>query len=231
MEKTIETLIKEKGCASWERWYPTPVKTFRDGLIAMKSDVEGYHPLVDNIAYNLQYIQFIEKELKELWLSEVLITMLIKSYVITGMGIIEGVFSYIIKTNGWWKTKDEEVVLKCCAQQRTPEGVDIVIRTEISKKIEAYNDAMTFDEMIKCLNKHHRALEVDHLLYPQINRIRDLRNRVHLQKGDSPTDHDYNAFNPKTKKQMQEILYAVLCSPKVTEPGAIQNYDFLNPNA
>ena len=73
----------------------------------MRGEVEGYHPLVDNIAYNLQYIQFLEKELNELDVSSVIYTMLVKTYVITGIGIVEGIFSYIIKVNGWWKTKDE----------------------------------------------------------------------------------------------------------------------------
>ena len=230
MEKSIETLIREKKYKAEDRWYPIPVSNFRNGLIAMHRDAEGYHPLVDNIAYNLQYIQFIEKELKELEVSSVIYTMLVKTYVITGIGIIEGVFSYIIKKNGWWKTKDEEVVFNSCAEQRTSEGQTILVRTEISRKVEAYNDKMTFDEMIKRLNKHHKALGMDHLLYPQINRIRDLRNRVHLQKGENSTDHNYNAFNFKTKEQMQEILYAVLCSPNVTDSRVIHNYDFLKPN-
>ena len=44
-------------------WYPVPVDRFRNGFIAMSSEAERYHPLVDNLAYNLQYIQFLEKEL------------------------------------------------------------------------------------------------------------------------------------------------------------------------
>lgn len=61
MGKTIDTLIKSKKKKAEERWYPIPVDTFRNGFIAMRSDVEGYHPLVDNLAYNLQYIQFFGK--------------------------------------------------------------------------------------------------------------------------------------------------------------------------
>lgn len=229
MDKSIETLIKSKNFNSGERWYPTSVEAFRRGLVAMRGEVERYHPLVDNIAYNLQYIQFLEKELNELDVSSVIYTMLVKTYVITGIGIVEGIFSYIIKVNGWWKTKDEIVILNSNAQQKTSEGDTIIVRTEISKKVEPYNDKMTFDEMIKCLKKHHAALKVDHLLYPQIDRIRDLRNKVHLQKGDTSKDSDYNAFDYNVKEQMQLILYGVLCSPKVTDSNSIHNYEFLKP--
>ena len=148
MEKPIETLIKSNKKKAEDRWYPTPVDNFRNGFIAMSSEVEGYHPLVDNLAYNLQYIQFLDKEmkeLKELELSSVLYTMLVKTYVITGIGIIEGIFSYVIKTNGWWKTNDEEVVLNSTSQQQSNKGDTLVVRVEISRKIAPYKDKMTFD--------------------------------------------------------------------------------------
>lgn len=227
MGKTIDTLIKSNKKKAKERWYPISVDSFRNGFIAMSSDVEGYHPLVDNLAYNLQYIQFLEKEMEELELSSVLCTMLVKTYVITGIGIIEGIFSYIIKSNGWWKTNDEEVVLNSTSQQKNKEGDTLVVRVEISRKISPYKDKMTFDEMLKCLKHHHKALLVDHLLYPQLDRIRDLRNRVHLQKGEGEKDHDYNAFDYSIKNEMRQILYNVLCSPKVTDPRVLHNYDFL----
>lgn len=230
MEKSIETLIKGKTKKAEDRWYPTAVDHFRNGFIAMSSKAEGYHPLVDNLAYNLQYIQFLEKEMKELELSSVIYVMLVKSYVITGMGIIEGIFSYIIKSNGWWRTKDEEILLSSQAQQKNSSGEELVIRTIISKKVEPSYDKMTFDEMIKCLKRHHKALSVDHLLYPQIDRVRDLRNRVHLQKGEDSKDHDFNAFDYTVKKEMQNILYTVLCSPNITDERVIFHYDFLKPD-
>ena len=165
--------------------------------------------------------------MEELELSSVLYTMLVKTYVITGIGIIEGIFSYVIKSNGWWKTNDEEVVLNSTSQQKNKEGDTLVVRVEISRKISPYKDKMTFDEMLKCLDNHHKALSVDYHLYPQLNRIRNLRNRVHLQKGEGEKDHDYNAFDYSIKNEMRQILYNVLCSSKVTDSRVLQNYDFL----
>ena len=59
---------------------------------------------------------------------------------------------------------------------------------------------MNLDDLIKILDKHHSALEVDHLVYPALRRLKNLRNRVHLQKSEGNTDHDYNAFDCSVKK-------------------------------
>ena len=224
----FETLIKEKDYKSEQRWYPTPVGEFRKAF-ALDCSIEGYHPLVDNLAYSLQYLEFIEKELSELVLSSVIHIMHIKSYVITSMSILEGIFTNIIKSNGWWKQKNTESILTANAEQQENDGTKVVIKTEIMKKVEAFDDKMTLDEMIKCLNNHHKALAVDHLVYPALKRLRDLRNRIHLQKGDTYNDHDYNAFDNHVKEEMQSILYTVLCSPNVTSANELSLYDFLKP--
>ena len=225
----FETLIKEKNYKSEERWYPTTVEDFRKGF-ALDSSIEGYHPLVDNLAYSLQYLEFIEKELSELVLSNVIYIMHVKNYVITSMSILEGIFTNIIKSKGWWNKKDTESQMTSQAEQRVSDGTTYVIKTEIMKKVDAFDDKMTLDEMIKCLARHHDALDVDHLVYPALKRLRDLRNRIHLQKGEAYNDHDYNAFDYQVKKEMQSILYAILCSPNVTTDRHIINYDFLKPD-
>lgn len=224
----IETLIKEKGYKTDERWYPTAIDHYRNGFV-LNNSIEGYHPLVDNLAYSLQYLEFLEKEILELNLSSVVSIMLVKSYVITSMSILEGIFTNVIKSNGWWKQLDTETVFTSKNEQQTSDGTKVIIKTEILKKIESRDDKMTLDEMIKCLNRHHKALAVDHLVYPQLQRLRDLRNRIHLQKGETNNDHDYNAFDCSVKNEMQSILYAILCSPSITVPKAIKNYDFLKP--
>ena len=225
----FETLIKGKNYKSEERWYPTAVEEFRKGF-ALEPSMEGYHPLVDNLAYSLQYLEFLEKELSELVLSSVLYTMHIKSYVITSMSILEGIFTNIIKSNGWWKKRDTESVLTSHAEQKASDGTICVIKTEVMKKVDAFDDKMTLDEMIKCLDHHHKALAVDHLVYPALKRLRELRNRIHLQKGDTYNDHDYNAFDYQVKEEMQSILYTILCSPNVTTDIYISHYDFLKPD-
>lgn len=227
-QSSFETLISKNKCKVAERWYPEPIENFRNSF-ELDDQVEGYHPLVDNLAYSLQYLEFLEKEFSELTVSSVIKTMLVKSYTITAMSIMEGIFTNIIKSNHWWRTKDEEVVFEACAGKSAEDGTQLVVKTEISKKVPEFPVQMTLDEMIKCLKHHHKGLKVNHLTYPALDRLRDLRNRVHLQKGNAYNDHDYNAFNENVKAEVQKILYTIICSPKVTKENFREVYDFLKP--
>ena len=143
--------------------------------------------------------------------------MVIKNYVITSMSIIEGLFSNIIKSNGWWKTSNLESLGTTQANETNFNGQKYIIKTEVLKKVTPYGLQMNFDELIKILERHHSALEVDHLVYPALKRLKDLRNRVHLQKSEGNKDHDYNAFDYSVKKEMSEILHDILTSPKITD--------------
>ena len=46
-----------------------------------------------------------------------------------------------------------------------------IIKTEILKKCDPYMIQMNLDDLIKILDKHHSALEVDHLVYPALRRL------------------------------------------------------------
>lgn len=87
---------------------------------------------------------------------------------------------------------------------------------------------MNLDDLIKILDKHHSALEVDHLVYPALRRLKNLRNKIHLQKSDGNTDHDYNAFNYLVKNEMSGILHDILTSYKITDYPEI--FDFIKIN-
>lgn len=211
---SFETLLESNS--SKERWYPTSIDTLKSS-IKIDTNIDNAMALRSNIAYNLQYIEFLEKELYELKLSSVLYTMVVKNYVITSMSIIEGLFSNIIKSNGWWKTSNLESLGTTQANETNFNGQKYIIKTEVLKKVTPYGLQMNFDELIKILERHHSALEVDHLVYPALKRLKDLRNRVHLQKSEGNKDHDYNAFDYSVKKEMSEILHDILTSPKITD--------------
>ena len=220
----LETLIIEKNVN--DRWYPTRVELFRRAL-KLDSSVPHVQELRQNISYSLQYMQFLELEFKELRLSNVMYTMLCKTYVITGMSILEGIFSNIIKSNGWWKQTNLESLGETTANETNFGDEKYVVRTEILKKVDKYDLQMTLDEMINKLVHHHEALGIKHLDYPVMRRLKQMRNRVHLQAISGPNDHDYNAFDWRSKTEMQTILYHVLTSPKIADFPHV--FDFLKP--
>ena len=223
----IETLLKDRQYLVRERWYPRPVDNYKS---ALKIDMRITHSeaLRSNMAYSLQYLEFLELEFKELKPSSVISTMLIKTYVITGMSIIEGLFTNIIKSHGWWKKTNLESIGSIQASEKKFGEEKYIIKTELFKKIPEKDVRMDLDALIKILDRHREALNVDHLVYPELKRLKKLRNRVHIQMNDSDTDHDYNAFDEHTKKEMGSILYRILTSNMITDAPNI--FEFLRVN-
>ena len=224
-EKSFSTLLQENGCR--DHWYPRRVESYQ-WAFKLDGSIPNCHALRKNLAYSMQYLEFLEKEFKELSLSSVIYTMLVKTYVITGMSVLEGLFSNIIKSNGWWNKSTLESMGTVEASEREFDGTAIVIKTELLKRVPEHLERMDLDAMIQKLSHHHEALQVDHLVYPTLKRLKELRNRVHLQKTDSDSDHDYNAFSYLEKKEMGSILHTILTSKMVTD--APDFFDFLKCN-
>ncbi len=223
----FETLITENEYKANDRWYPIAVDHYKLAF-NLDNGVENSRALKSNLAYSAQYLEFLEKEFSELTVPSVLYVMLVKTYVITGMSMLEGLFSNIIKSNGWWKTSELESLGTTQSNETNFSGNNYVVRTEILKKVDSYSLQMNLDEMIKVLSRHHQALQVGHLVYPVLKRLKDLRNRVHLQKAESNTDHDYNAFDFSVKKEMGAILYEIFTSPTITQLP--NTFEFLKRN-
>lgn len=226
-ETPFETLLKSKHYKATDRWYPNSVDNYR---ISFKIDtsIENSKALRSNLAYSMQYLEFLEKEMSELKLSDVLYIMLVKSYVVTGMSVLEGLFTNIIKSHGWWKKNNLESLGTTQANETNFGDEKYVIKTEVLKKVPEYETQMDLEAMIQTLSRHHDALGVDHLVYPVLKRLKNLRNRVHLQKLESNTDHDYNAFDYSVKEEMGSILYTILTSSMITDLPHM--FDFLKVN-
>ena len=95
----FSSLLKVTNAKIQDRWYPTSVNTYKLSF-NLDMSIENSEALRSNLAYSMQYLEFIEKEIEELKLSDVIYTMLVKSYVVTGMSVLEGLFVNIVKSNG-----------------------------------------------------------------------------------------------------------------------------------
>ena len=205
-EAFLKTLIKENHCK--ERWYPSRIDLYRR-CIKLDISIEGSEQLKNNIAYNLQYLEYIQKQQDELILSEVIYIMLCKSYIITGMGIIEGLFTNLLKSKSLWNTTTWESRGIIKSNENLFDGKRIKIETEIFEKTENYEMRMDLDSMIKKIEKKN-LLNIDHKNFPILKKLRNLRNRVHLQQSDDKSDTDYHNFSWSEKKEMGNILYTIL---------------------
>lgn len=207
----METLLKKNNCKA--RWYPYSVDEFKCSIL-IPNDSEDNRRYNSNFAYSMQYLQYIEKQLSELELSSVIITMLYKNYIITGMGIVEMLFTYILKTTNNWKITDWREIQTFKSNPTTLDENQFKTETTLFKKVDAYDMRMDLDSMIKRIEKKH-LISINHSDFPALKQLRELRNRVHLQSGESAYDHDYNAFGNNEFKLMKRILYSILTAPEI----------------
>jgi len=218
----METLIKKNDAS--KRWYPQSVEAYKSSIKIPYTSAENKR-LNSNFAYSMQYIEFIEKQLDELKLSDVIITMLYKSYIVTGMGIIEMLFVYLLKETGFWNKTEWEECATYVSNPKDDAGSITKVESKLYKKVPPYEMRMDLDSMIKKMEKKH-ILSIDHSVFPALKKLRELRNRVHLQAGEGAYDHDYNSIGFEEIQMMRRILYAILTTPEICNNTA--RFEFIN---
>ena len=212
LNKPFETLITSNNLKSPDRWYPKPVDFYKFA-INVSGDIDECKRLRSNFAYSMQYIEYIEKQLSELILSDVIITMLYKSYIITSMSIIEALFVNLLHRTNNWNTTIWEEYSTIKSNPKKVDEANIMIETRLFQQVDEYNMRMDLDSMIKKVEKKN-LISIDHNAFPALKKLRELRNRVHLQIGNGPYDHDYNCFGFGEMQMMRRILYTILASPE-----------------
>ena len=95
------------------------------------------------------------------------------------------------------------------------DGENIIkVETKLFKRVQPHEMRMDLDSMIKKVEKK-RLLTIDHNVFPALKKLRELRNRVHLQSGEGAYDHDYNSIGFAEIQMMRRILYAILTTPEL----------------
>ena len=212
----IDSLLKENN--QKVRWYPGSVFDYCNS-IKIGSPKEKR-----NFAYSLQYIEYLEKQIAEMNLSAVLCVMTFKSYIITSMGVVEMIFQNLLKNSGNWNTSEWREMHTFEGNGKIIEGKNIKIKNVILEKVEKYDMRMDLDSMIKKVSSKG-LITIGSNNFPALKKLRELRNKVHLQINNEDEDHDYNSFGFQEIQMMRRILFLVLTSPEVSELGEdIFNY-------
>ena len=93
---------------SKEKWLPIPVSDLKAFLIETlpweRGPVSGYI-VHKNVAYNLQYCQYIRSEIEREFLTGVLQALHIRSYLLHGMAVVEGTIEYILRAECGYNNK------------------------------------------------------------------------------------------------------------------------------
>lgn len=219
-----------KKCSEEREWVPTLIDKLKKGL---KSIVyyEGNERIVamgKNICYNLQYIQYLEKTLREIHMTSVIEKQTCKTYIITCVGIIEALFYYLIVKNGLINTCEWSVVKTVKSSLFKLDNNEYKTETSYLKRnLNVEEMDPTLDSMIKKVEKRNLTT-LDHSIFPKLKNHRHLRNRIHLQCVLHAQDTDYNVFSKQDCYEIREILYLLLTSDEICP--TVENkkiFDFL----
>lgn len=206
----IESLLKSKDIDG-SRWFPIGIDRYRNNMKFGYFKSMEYH-YKSNIAYSLQYLEFLELLLKDLKNTSVLYSQIVKNFFIVSVSIIELLFYHIantenkIKKSEWRKLKAQD--------KRTYKQDSKTFRVSevIYKKLDqAEDEKPTFETLIQIVadNNFLKSYNVGNNKN-LFNDFRKLRNKVHLTATLSQSDNDYNTFNFKLYFRVKLLLFTIL---------------------
>ena len=179
-----------------ERWYPIRVSTLHNHLFNANRSIDASHELndvVSNVCYNLQYLEYLDKTLRDLNLSKVLIIQTIKSFIVISVSIIEAYLYIICRANNVIKTNNWE-------EMKTLSNSQMKIDKELYKfesKLYKRNDDLspinpTLDQLLQLVQKK-KLININLQFFKDMSHLRKLRNTIHLQVSEKK-ETDYKTF-------------------------------------
>jgi hypothetical protein len=186
-------------------------EVFVDCCIKKNDKFERIYEITKNLCYSLSYIEYLTDKIRNEE-NFVIKSQLHKTYIITGMSIVECILHYVIKTNNLNNKIEYREISKHKSNSKKLLGEEIKIETIISQKLTIpIEEEMNLDKMIKIAEKHKLLGAEENQTYARLNRLRKLRNKVHLHISDI-LDHDFNSFTMREALIMKEILKVIIYS-------------------
>ncbi|WNM58358.1 hypothetical protein [Candidatus Nitrospira allomarina] len=216
-------------------WYPVAIKQLECLIQKVIYPGRGYrnlYALRKNLAYNLQYIEFLHLCLEDLKISSVIKTQIWKNFIMVGCGIIESLVHFLLIAEGFHKTIDWELVDIAPGNQKNMDGEVRKIDSHIYGKLSSPRpEKMTFDAMLKKA-ENKCLLGNNHSVYSKLKILRILRNRIHLQEIGNPTDTDWNAVNETDFYEMRAVIYTIFTG-SIFKPSHEEKkfFEYLKTNA
>lgn len=176
-----------------------------DGTIA------HHRAYVRNIAYSLQYIDYLLAELEQDDLRPTIHSQACKSVVVVGMGIVEALLWYFLRQANAAKTTQWEVAKQVTSPVFADNGRDHRIVNVIERKLPApVLEEMTLDAMVKRAEARSLLGSLDHAVYGHLRTLRRLRNRVHIHSVQDDADTDWLSFTGKEVRLLLNALRSIL---------------------
>jgi len=191
--------------------YPVSISSLETLLgKVVNSTIEHVHSgaIKKNVAYNLQYLEYLDRCLLDLKLSSPLEKQVYKTFILFGCSIVECLIFYLLIKNNHYKKIHYE--FKYCTsgnEKKLENGVTVKIDNHVYEKLDKPRlDEMVFNSMLKKA-KDKKLLGENRNIYLQLKKLKKLRNKVHLQGANNFADTDWNSFNANDVRMMAEVLY------------------------
>lgn len=198
---------------------------------AINGPVECVHTgaIKKNIAYNLQYLEYLDRCLLDLKLSSPIKKQLYKTFILFGCSIVEClIFFLLIKKGHYRKIHYEFEYCTSGNEKKLQNGVTIKIDNHVYQKLDKPRlDKMDFHSMLKKADSK-KLLGQKNVIYSRLKTLKKLRNKIHLQDVERLGDTDWNSFEPDDVKTMAEVLYNVFTGD-VFQPSSKERgyFDYL----
>ncbi|HIF9392171.1 TPA: hypothetical protein ACX6SB_000035 [Photobacterium damselae] len=209
---------------SSNKFVPVRVQHYHDYLqrgLPGKVFIKYRRAYIRNICYSLQYMEYLKKTLHEIPYPLVE-NQLTKTFIITGCSAIESILWMLLKGNNinrkmqWLELQRRET------NRFVDEGKEFKFEVAHYRKLDEPADVeMKFVDMCKVAEKS-KVLGVNSDVYAKLNRLRKLRNRIHIHAVQHDRDNDFWVFSAEDLALMESVLAAVLKST-IFEPHP--NYD------
>ena len=169
------------GLLPENKWRPRPINEWREVILSKvykyeNNDTDPRYAIFSNVAYNLQYLEYLHKCLEEQYLTSVIRSQLVKTFTLTSSQIIECLL-YIKLLD--MKVNESEI-------------------WEFSRALK--------------IAEQKNAYGLGPMFYKnELKKIKELRNKVHLQTSEGIADADYAVFAKiEVLNEVKKILFSFI---------------------
>lgn len=211
----IESILEKNTDVNYSnKWHPTIVSCFEKSLSTgalekMEKEIRK------NIAYSLQYLEFLQLELCELHLHSIIEMQIKKTYIITAMGIIEAIFTHLVKSNGFQKKEEwlegTPIHTNVFRDNDTDKKYKIIAITKSENPVDV---KMDFEYLINKVQEK-KLLNINHKVFPFLKALKRIRNKVHLQIVRHENDTDYLSILNADYLMMRYLIYSIFRDRKL----------------
>lgn len=208
----IESVKNDKD----SNWLPVSVPKLDDLLIKVIYKGSGFkycYALRKNIAYNLQYLEYLERNICEREMTSLLSKMCYKVFIVIGCSIVESLLHYLHVKKNLFKKNEWELEFTAKGSPTRKDDKLIRVDSQFYKKLQSPTmTELNFENMIKNAENKKILGASNPNIYPRLNYLRNLRNKIHLHFIKDPRDTDWNRFSRDDLCAMAEVIHSIFTS-------------------